>query len=305
MPKIIVIVGPTASGKTALSLALAKKYNGEIVSADSRQVYRGMDIGTAKVPKDNNDGEYFVQGVRHHLIDIVNPDEEFALAHYKKLAFEAIDDILSRGKLPIIVGGTGLYVWAIVDNLDIPAVAPNLAWRAEWTKKSLPELVSALKKADPLSAEKIDLKNPRRVLRALEVALSSSEPFIKKQKKFAPKYDALQIGLNVERDELINRINTRVDEQIKDGLVNEVTVLAKKYPGILPAMSGIGYKQIGYYLRGEMSLDEAKEEIKKATRQYAKRQMTWFRRDKRIQWVNTFEEADLSVKNFLDSNHES
>jgi tRNA dimethylallyltransferase len=278
LPKIIVIVGPTASGKTALSLDLAREYNGEIVNADSRQVYRGMNIGTAKAPKDAGSDKYLVQGVSHYLIDVVNPDEEFSLAHYKRLAEEAIDDILARGKLPIVVGGTGLYIWAMVDNLDIPAVAPNLELRAE--------------------LKKIDIKNTRRVLRALEVALSGG-PFIGSQKKNAPKYEALQIGLSIGREELVNRINARVDEQIKEGLVDEVSALAKKYAWTLPAMSGIGYRQIGYYLRGEMPLDEAIEEIKKATRRYAKRQMTWFRRDKRIKWIKDMGEVEEMAGDFL------
>lgn len=294
--KIIVIVGPTASGKTALSLSLAKKLHGEIINADSRQVYKGMNIGTAKPPRDGKHNDYFVDGVRHHLLDIVSPDEEFTLAHYKKVAVAAIKEILKRKKLPVVVGGTGLYVWALVDNLDIPEVAPDLSLRAELEKTPLSELVEKLKKADPEAAGRVDLKNPRRVIRALEVALSSGSF---KPKKSPPIFNALQIGLNPLREELNRRISQRVEAQIEDGLVEEVKTLAKKYPWTLPAMSGIGYKQIGYYLRGQMSLPEAIELTKRDTRRYAKRQGTWFRRDKRIKWVNKITEAEKLIKKFL------
>lgn len=290
LPKIIVIVGPTASGKTELALRLAKKYSGEIVNADSRQVYKGMDIGTAKPTKEE------MIRVPHHLFDIINPDEDFTLAHYKKNAFEIIDDIIKRGKLPIIVGGTGLYVWAIVDNLDIPAVAPDAALRAKLSEKSLPELAEMLKSEDPILAEKIDLKNPRRVIRALEITFSGHDSPVNNQSKLPPRYGALQIGLSVPREELNDRINSRVDNQIKNGLVEEVAGLAKKYSWSLPAMSGIGYKQLGCYLRGEMTLPDAIEIIKRDTRRYAKRQMTWFKKDKRINWVESAGEAEELVK---------
>ncbi|MFA5127874.1 MAG: tRNA (adenosine(37)-N6)-dimethylallyltransferase MiaA [Patescibacteria group bacterium] len=298
LPKIIVIVGPTASGKTALSLELANQFNGEIINADSRQVYRGMDIGTAKEISDGKQNGYVVRGIRHHLIDVVNPDEEFTLAHYKKMAFEAIDGILSRGKMPIVVGGTGLYVRTIVDNPDIPAVAPDSKLRAELEKKSISELAELLFKLDPKTAEKIDLKNPRRLIRAIEVAMSG-ESFLDLQNRFHPRYDALQIGLALPREELNRRINARVDQQIKDGLVEEVKNLAKKYSWELPAMSGIGYKQIGLFLRGEINLPEAIEMIKRDTRQYAKRQMTWFKRDDHINWINDATEAEELAKKFI------
>lgn len=299
LPKIIIILGPTASGKTALSLKLAKKYNGEIINADSRQVYKEMNIGTAKEPRDDEKKEYFVRGIPHHLIDVVRPDEEFTLAHFKQMALEKINDILKRKKMPIIAGGTGLYIWAIVDNLDIPSVAPDFKLRKKLEKKSLAELVKMLKKADPLSAKKIDLKNPRRVIRALEVALRNKGSFVEQQKKSPPLFNALQIGISIPREILYQRINQRVDEQIKDGLINEVKKLAKKYSWSLPAMSGLGYKQIGYYLRGEKTLPEAVELIKRDTRRYAKKQMTWFKRDKRIKWIKNDKEIDKLVKKFI------
>ncbi|MBU1612978.1 tRNA (adenosine(37)-N6)-dimethylallyltransferase MiaA, partial [Patescibacteria group bacterium] len=296
LPKIITILGPTASGKTSLGVALAKRFNSEVVSADSRTVYKGMNIGTAKPSL----GE--MQGITHHLIDVVEPDEEFTLSDFKKMAQDKINDILKRGKLPIIVGGTGLYFWAIVDNLDMPAVAPDYKLRAELEKKSLEELVADLEKIDPTTAAKIDLKNPRRVLRALEVCLGSGGSFFEQRRKAKPLYDVLQIGLKWPREELVERINRRVDKQIEDGLVEEVRGLAKKYSWSLSSMSGIGYKQIGYFLRGEMSLDEAIEEIKKDTRQYAKRQMTWFKRDGRIKWIekSDYEKAEKILQDFVE-----
>jgi len=328
LPKIIVIVGPTASGKTALSLSLAKKFNGEIVNADSRQVYRGMNIGTAKPLGGLRATDYglrttarvadyglgVVDGIPHHLFDIVSPDEEFTLAHYKKAAVAAIKDILKRKKLPIVVGGTGLYIWALVDNLDIPEVAPDLVLRAKLEKMPLAELVEKLKKADPETAGRVDLKNPRRVIRALEVALSAGAF---KPKKSLPLFDVLQIGLNPSREELNRRISQRVEEQIKDGLVEEVKKLVAPSPSSipacrqagspraggdiwdLPAMSGIGYRQLRSYLEGRETLAGAIEAIKRDTRHYAKRQMTWFRRDKRIKWVETVGEAAALANDFL------
>jgi tRNA dimethylallyltransferase len=300
LPKIIVIVGPTASGKTELALRLAEKYSGEIVNADSRQVYRWMDIGTAKPngrwSMDDGRWTYVVNNIPHHLMDIIEPNQDFSLADYKKIAFETIDDIIKRGKLPIIVGGTGLYVWAIVDNPDIPAVVPDLALRQKLAEKTPSELAEMLKTKDPVLAEKTDLKNPRRVIRALEIVLAGGESPVKNQNKLPSRYDALQIGLTVPREELNARINARVDRQITRGLIEEVFGLAKKYSWVLPAMSGIGYKQLGYYLRGEMPLPEAIELIKRDTRRYAKRQMTWFKRDKRIQWIEQAGEAEELVK---------
>lgn len=309
LPKIIAVVGPTASGKTDLGLALAKEFNGEIISADSRQIYKKMDIGTAK-PKadyrlqttDYSSGVYVIEGAPHHLMDIVDPGEEFSLADYKKLALLAINDILSRGKLPIIVGGTGLYIRALVDNFDIPKIKPSKKLRQQLEKKSLAQLVALLKKIDPASAQKVDLKNPRRVLRALEVFILSGESFFNQRTKSAPLFNMLQIGINLPRAELFARIDRRVDQQIKDGLVEETKSLAKqKYGWNLPSMSGIGYKQIGFYVRGEKSLAEAVELLKRDSRRYAKRQMTWFNQDKRIHWLSGGDYAAASdlVKKFL------
>jgi len=302
LPKIVVVLGPTASGKTDLGIFLAKKFNGEIISADSRQVYKKMDIGTAKPEGVWQGDAYMVEGVPHYMLDIIDPDTEFSLADYKKQVEEKIADILNRGKLPIIVGGTGLYIWSIVDNLDIPKVAPNKELRDVLEKKDLEDLVEQLKKEDPETVTKIDLKNPRRVVRALEVAILSKDSFVKQRNKYEPKYEVLQIGLNWSREELNEKINIRVEMMIKGGLVDEVKELEKEgYDWKLPSMSGIGYKQIGYYLRGEMSLPEAVELLKKDTRRYAKRQMTWFKRGARINWVEKKDviAAEQLIQKFL------
>lgn len=301
LPKIIVILGPTASGKTDLGLALAKKFDGEIISADSRQVYKKMNIGTAKPVGVWQKKTYTVDSVPHHLMDIIDPGKDFSLADYKKLAMQAIQDILNRKKLPIVVGGTGLYVQALIENLDIPKVEPSKQLRKQLEKKTLPELVKMLEKMDPASVKKVDLKNPRRVLRALEVFILSGESFFKQRTKSKPVYRVLQLGLDWPREELFKRINARVDKQIADGLVEETKKLAGRYKWDLPGMSGIGYKQIGFYLRGEMSLAEAIEMLKRDTRRYAKRQMTWFKRDKNIIWIKNADLvlAEKKVKEFL------
>lgn len=300
LPKIVVILGPTASGKTDLAIALAKKFNGEIINADSRQVYKKMDIGTAKPPgkwEKTADGKVFlVEGVPHHLMDILDPGDDFTLADFKERAQAAITDILARGRLPLIVGGTGLYVWTLIDNLDIPRVPPNKKLRKELEKKTLPELVALLKKLDPEHAETVDLKNPRRVLRALEVIIWSGESFAAQKTKSPPCYEALQIGISWPREELFARINARVDKQMADGLLTEAKKLAKqKYGWNLPSMTGIGYRQMGYFLRGEMPLPAAVEVLKRDTRRYAKRQLTWFKRDARIKWIDKAD-PDVATK---------
>lgn len=307
LPSIIVILGATASGKTKLAIELAKKYNGEIISADSRQVYKKMDIGTAKpIGKWESYCEtaaYMVEGVPHYLIDIVDPGEIFSVSNFKQLALERIDDILKRGKTPFIVGGTGLYIWSVVDNLILPDVAPHKKLRNGLEDKSLNELVVLLKKLDPESAKVIDLNNSRRVIRALEVNIMTGGSFIEQKQKNPPLFNALQIGLRVEREKLYERIDKRVDEQISAGLVGEVEGLIKqKYSFSLPSMNGIGYRQIGAYLNNEMDLEKAIDLVKRDTRHYARRQLTWFRRDKRIEWraMEEKEEIDNLIEDFLD-----
>lgn len=264
-----------------------------------------MDIATAKPKRDpgkQKNGEYIFQGSIHHLMDFVKPSDRFTLSDFKEKANLAIADIFSRGKLPIVVGGTGLYIWSLVDNLDIPKVEPNTKLRKGFDNKSLDELVKLLNNIDPDTVKKIDIKNRRRVLRALEVAISSGESFISQTTKSKPLYNSLQIGLKCNREKLYEAINGRIDQQLKDGLLDETKKLSEKYPWSLPSMSSIGYKQIGNFLRGENSLDEAVELFKRDTRRYAKRQETWFKRDKRIVWIDPDDSigAQKLVTKFLD-----
>lgn len=306
LPKIITIIGPTSSGKTRLSLVLAKKFNGEIISVDSRQLYKKMTIGTAKPHgewrKIGTEEAYVVDNVPHHMMDIVDPGYEMSLAEFKTQAMDHINSILKRGKVPIVVGGTGLYVWAIVDNLEPPKVPPNKTLRRSLEKRSPEDLLLWLKKIDPESYAAVDIKNPRRVIRALEVAIMSGESFSVQRKQAEPLYQALQIGLKRELPDLYARIDKAVDQQILEGLEKEALALVKqKYGWNLPSMSSIGYKQIGDFLEGRRTKEEAIEDIKQATRKYAKRQMTWFKRDKRIIWIDgdDLKKADELVKQFL------
>ena len=303
---LIVILGPTASGKTGLALKLAKRFNGELLSADSRQIYKEMDIATNKLDSATTtnktaSGEklYFIDGTPLHLLDLINPDENFSLADYKKVALEKIEEIHNKGKLPILVGGTGLYLSAIVDNLNIPKAPADEKLRTELEEKNAEELFGALAKIDPTSAETIGPQNKRKLIRALEVYKITGKPFSSQQKKGEPLFNILQIGIKIERKELHSRIDQRVDQMIAAGLVQETQTLREKYDPDLPAMSGIGYKEIGAYLDGEMSLEEAAQQIKFHTHQYARRQITWFNRDKSISWIEKYAEAEKLVKNFI------
>lgn len=291
MTALIVILGPTASGKTRLALDLAQKFNGYIISSDSRQVYRGTDIGTDKLPKSEQ------RGIPHRMIDIVDPDQDFTLAQYQKTVFA----ILKKQKehLPFLVGGTGLYIKSVVDNLSIPKGGPDKVLRKKLEQKSTPELFQELIQLDPPAARMIDENNKRRLIRAIEVCRKTGEKFSLQLKKKKPIVRALQIGIKVPREKLYQKINQRVDEMIKQGLVEETKHLGKKYGWELPAMSAIGYQQIGFYLLGKLSLTEATELIKKNSRNYARRQMTWFRRDKRIKWIENKKEAEKLISDFL------
>ncbi len=290
--KLVVILGPTASGKSDLAIKLAEKFNGEIISADSRQVYQEMDIGTAKI-------EIKKVMIPHYLIDIIKPNQEFTLAQYKKLAVKIIKDIQKRGKLPFLVGGTGLYIQSVIDNLQIPKVKPDKKLRNKLEKLTNQELCQQLKKLDPLSDATIDHRNKRRLIRALEVCLITKKPFSKQRKKDKPLFDVCQIGIKSNKKTLEKRINQRVGKMFEAGLIEEVKKLAQKYSPDLPSMSGIGYQEIIPYLQGEITLEQAKELIKQHSRQYARRQMSWFRRDKRIIWVNNYQKAKKAIAHFL------
>lgn len=272
LPKIVVIIGPTASGKTSLAVKLAKKVGGEIVSADSRLLYRGMDIGTAKPTL--NDRE----GVPHHLIDVASPAETLTLADYKRKALKAIRGILKRGKTPILVGGTGLYVRAVVENLEIPEVPPDPAYRAYLDRKGKAWVLARLKKLDPDYAARIG-PNPRYAQRALEVIRATGKPFGAQQGKGAKLFDALLIGLDPGRPELERRIRLRVKKMSKDGLLEEVRRLKRRYAGkkTNALASAIGYRELFPVLKGEKTIEEGLEDIVRSTKAYAKRQMTLFK----------------------------
>ena len=286
MNYLLAIVGPTGVGKSRLALRLAQTFDGEIVSADSRQVYRHMDIGTAKPTGQE------LSLVPHHLIDIVNPDQGFSLAQYQHLAYKAIDDIHQRNKLALLVGGSGLYVWSVLEGWRVPQVPPDLKLRHSLEKKAAEvgkdELYQELMKVDPIAAQRIDWRNVRRVIRAVEVHRGSETPFSRLQHKEAPPYDTLIIGLTADRAELYRRIDLRVEEMIKQGLIEEVKKLVKMgYDSNLPAMSGIGYKQTCLFLKGELTLAAAIQQIKFETHRLVRHQYTWFRlKDDRILWFD-------------------
>ncbi len=298
LPKLIAVVGPTASGKTTLAVALAKKFGGEIVSADSRQIYRGMDIGTAKPTAAER------RAVPHHLIDIRDPNEDYTVADYQRDAITAINDIITRGKVPLLVGGTGLYVRAVVENLDIPKVQADAKLRAQIEKDiardGLQAVFKRLVALDPEAAQVVDPKNPRRVVRALEVALATGAPFTAQRAKHPPLFDTLTLGLDPPAEILRERIDWRVDDMFHDGLVDEVKALIKKYGGTTAAFNAIGYREVIDHLNGTLSLEDAIAAVKMNTWHYAKRQITWFKKDGNVHWVDDDMAAMLDpVKKFL------
>lgn len=298
--KLFVIVGPTAVGKSHIALGLAEELArlgrmGEIVSADSRQIYRGMDIGTAKPSREEQ------ARVRHHLIDVVDPDQEFTLADYQRAAYAAIDDIFARDRQPLLVGGTGLYVRAVVEGLSIPRVPPNPTRRRELAQLPAPELYARLQTLDPVAARKILPNNIRRIIRALEVIEATGAPISQQQARHPPPYPIVQIGLTLPRPLLYARVDARIDEMIARGLVDEVrSLVARGYALDLPAMTGLGYREIGLYLRGEISLAEAIRRLKSNTRQFIRHQANWFRlTDPRIHWFDLSQQDYRAIREFV------
>ena len=285
---LLILVGPTAVGKTGISIDLAKKINGEIISADSMQIYKYMDIGTAKIKEDE------MENIPHYLIDIDYPDEEFTVAEYKNKAEKHIDKINDYGNIPIMVGGTGLYLNSIVYELRFTAVEANEKFREKYMEiadlNGNQYIYDELLKVDETSAKRINPNDRKRIIRALEIFYETGKPMSDYNKDFrkeVDKYNLVMIGLTMDRAKLYSRINERVDLMLNDGLIEEVQkLLDMGYTKDLVSMQGIGYKEIISYLEKNIGLDEATEILKRNTRRYAKRQLTWFRRDNRIKWID-------------------
>jgi len=294
--KIIVIGGPTATGKTKLSVELAKSYNGEIVSADSVQIYKRLDIGSAKPTKEE------MEGIPHHLIDIIEPTDSFSVYDFTEHAKVAIDDIASRGKLPIIVGGTGLYISSLVDNVSFAEGENDLSLReklnTEATEIGADAMHERLSEIDPEAAEKIHPNNIKRVVRALEIYYQTGKTMTEHNavsKLTESPYDAKMYALTSEREIIYNRIDKRVDIMVENGLLEEVSsLLASGVTRDMQSMQAIGYKEIVAYLEGEISKEAAIDAVKQNSRRYAKRQLTWFRRDERYTWLDINEKIDIS-----------
>ena len=302
MEKVIVIVGPTASGKTALSIELAKKINGEIVSCDSMQIYKDMNIGSAKPTEDE------MQGIKHYLIDFVDPTERYSVAEYKKHAEMAIEEILSKGKVPIIVGGTGLYVNSLIYGIDYNEMKFDQDYRRKLevkasTEEGLKELYNIAKKIDEKAMAKINKNDTKRIIRVLEIYHSTGKnktELEEESRKNGIKYDYKVYGINMKRDILYDRINRRVDIMIEQGLIQEVKDLLKKYNQFPTAMQAIGYKEVVEYLKGNLTEDEMIYKIKLETRHYAKRQLTWFKRNEDIIWLDGLDEIQNNIKIILE-----
>lgn len=299
LAKLVVVAGPTASGKSSLGIALAQEFHGEIVSADSRQVYRGLDIGTAKVTA----AERAI--VPHYLLDVADPGETYTVARFQQEAFQAIDAILARNHQPFLVGGSPHYIQTVVDNLDIPAIPPQPELRAQLEARPMEDLLAQLEQLDPASAATIDRRNSRRVIRALEVCLTTGQPFSTQRRLAAPLYNSLLLALNWPRQELYARIDRRVDERMQQSMVEEVRrLLAQGLSHERLESFGLEYRFISRLLRGEFASEaEMVERLKFAIHDFTRRQLTWFRKDQRIVWVDVYElEAAVDVvRRFLAS----
>jgi len=290
--KLVVILGPTASGKSDLAVALAKKFNGEIISADSRQVYKGMNLGTGKITKKE------MQGIPHYLLDVASPKKRFTVAQYKKLALAAIKKIQKKNKIPIICGGTGFYIQALTDDISIPEIKPDLKLRARLEKKSVLELFAELKKFDPNRAKTIDPSNPRRLIRALEIIYKTGQAV--PELKIKPQFDALFIGIKKSIPELKKLIRKRLIKRLHQGMIEEVNNL-RKYGLSWKRLDNFGleYRWIAKFLQKKISYQELIAKLQKESEHYAKRQMTWFKRDERIEWIANKNQAQKIVKLFL------
>ncbi len=305
--KLVAIAGPTASGKTALAIEIAKRFSGEVISCDSMQIYKGMDIGTAKPDEDEK------CGILHHMIDIIEPSQKFSVADFAEMARACIDDCISRGRLPILAGGTGLYMDSVLNNTDFADFKSDPEFRKEMQALAETEgneaLHKILRQKDPEAAEKIHPNNVRRVIRALEVCKVTGKTFtlVNEESKREALFDALVFGIDTDRETLYKRIDKRVDVMMEKGLLDEVKALCENGVGKdTTAMQAIGYKELLEYIDGKEPLLDAVEKIKQESRRYAKRQLTWFRRNDEIQWVRLDDEDSLEkifekCQRFLDN----
>ena len=300
-PKVVVIVGPTASGKTALSIELAKKINGEIISSDSMQIYKDMNIGTAKVTKEE------AEGIKHYLVDCVSPDERYTVSDFKKDAEKAIEEILKKGKTPIIVGGTGLYVNSLIYGIEYQDMKFDEQYRNELMKKAeteigLKEIWEEANEIDPEAMIKISPNDKKRIIRVLEIFKATGknktqQEILSRQK--GVKYDYKVFGITMDRNKLYNRINLRVDLMIEKGLEDEVKNLVEKYSKFPTAMQGLGYKEVVEYFDGILTREEMIDKIKQESRRYAKRQLTWFRKNKETIWLDSENDMEKNINIIL------
>ena len=300
MQKVIVICGPTASGKTNLSIELAKKIDGEIVSCDSMQIYKDMTIGTAKPTIEE------MQGIKHYMIDCVSPDVRYSVADYKKDATKSIQEILEKEKVPIVVGGTGLYLESLIYGIDYNEIKVDLEYREKLEKlletDGLEKIYDMAKEIDEKAMEKISRNDKKRIFRVLEIYHSTGKTKTQleiESRKNGPEYNYILFGITMDREKLYDRINKRVDLMIANGLIEEVQNLIAKYNSFPTAMQGLGYKEVIQYINGDLTKDEMIDKIKQETRRYAKRQLTWFRKYKEIIWLSGLDDVNKNLEIIL------
>lgn len=305
-PKVIVICGPTASGKTGLSVKLAQAMNGEIISCDSMQIYKDMTIGTAKVTEEE------MQGIQHYLIDFVSPEERYSVADFQKDSEKAISKILAKGKTPIVVGGTGLYVDTLVYHIQYPEIETDLTYRQQLEKmieeQGLEALYQKAKEIDLQATEKISNNDQKRIMRILEIYHQTGKTKTQleiESRREEPPYEYLMYAIDMDREKLYDRINQRVDIMMEQGLVEEVQELLRKYKNFPTAMQGLGYKEVVPYLQGDITKEEMIENLKQETRRYAKRQLTWFRKNKEIKWLDGLAPAEENIQRILEDYEEA
>ena len=300
-PKVIVICGPTASGKTSLSIEVAKKIDGEIISCDSMQIYKEMNIGTAKPTVEE------MQGIPHYMLDFVLPSERYSVADFKEAATDRIEDILKREKVPIIVGGTGLYVDALTKNITYPEIEIDLEYRKQLEElikeNGLESLYEEAKKIDEKAMQTISKNDKKRIMRVLEIyhQTGKTKTQLESESRLTPPpYEYIVFAINMEREKLYERINKRVDIMIDQGLIEEVEALTKKYEEFPTDMQGLGYKEVVSYLKKEITKEEMIEKLKMETRRYAKRQLTWFRKDENIKWIDGLAPLEQNIQCILE-----